>query len=70
MLQIVGIFALSGRNKMSKTEELELEIYQQIKSLEPRQQRIIYDNIKQIKSNMIRYGKLIASGKSDFKSRW
>ena len=51
---------------MSKTDELELEIYQQIKSLEPRQQRIIYDNIKQIKSNMIRYGKLIASGKSDF----
>ena len=28
------------------------------------------DNIKQIKSNMIRYGKLIASGKSDFKGRW
>ena len=56
---------------MSKTDELELEIYQQIKSLEPRQQRIIYDNIKQIKSNMIRYGKLIASGgKSDFKGRW
>ena len=55
---------------MSKTEELELEIYQQIKSLEPRQQRIIYDNIKQIKSNMIRYGKLIASDKSDFKGRW
>ena len=51
---------------MSKTDELELEIYQQIKSLEPRQQRIIYNNIKQIKSNMIRYGKLIASGKSDF----
>lgn len=55
---------------MSKTDELELEIYQQIKSLEPRQQRIIYDNIKQIKSNMIRYGKFIASGKSDFKGRW
>ena len=55
---------------MSKTDELELEIYQQIKSLEPRQQRIIYDNIKQIKSNMIRYGKLIANCKSDFKGRW
>ena len=52
MLQIVGTFILSRRNKMSKTDELELEIYQQIKSLEPRQQRIIYDNIKQIKSNM------------------
>lgn len=70
MLQIVGTFILSKRNKMSKTDELELEIYQQIKSLEPRQQRIIYDNIKQIKSNMIRYGKLIASSKSDFKGRW
>ena len=70
MLQIVGTFILSRRNEMSKTDELELEIYQQIKSLEPRQQRIIYDNIKQIKSNMIRYGKLIASGKSDFKGRW
>ena len=66
MLQIVGTFILNRRNKMSKTDELELEIYQQIKSLEPRQQRIIYDNIKQIKSNMIRYGKLIANGKSDF----
>ena len=70
MLQIVGTFILSRRIKMSKTDELELEIYQQIKSLEPRQQRIIYDNIKQIKSNMIRYGKLIASDKSDFKGRW
>ena len=35
---------------MSKTDELELEIYQQIKSLTPRQQRIIYD-----KKNKIQY---------------
>lgn len=52
---------------MSKTEELELEIYQQIKGLTPRQQRIIYNNLRQIKANMIRYGKLLAGGKSDFK---
>ena len=45
MLQIVGTFILNRRNEMSKTDELELEIYQQIKSLEPRQQRIIYDKI-------------------------
>lgn len=50
----------------SKTEELEFEIYQQIKGLTPRQQRIIYDNIRCIKANMIRYGKLLASGKEEF----
>lgn len=51
---------------MSQTDELEMEIYQQIKGLTPRQQRIIYDNIRKIKSNMIRYGKLLATGQSDF----
>lgn len=45
---------------MSKTDELELEIYQQIRSLTPRQQRIIYDNIKKIKFNMLQYGKTLA----------
>lgn len=54
---------------MSKTEELEMEIYQQIKGLTPRQQRIIYDNLRQIKSNMIRYGKLLATGCSEFSSK-
>ena len=54
---------------MSKTEELEFEIYQQIKGLSPRQQRIIYDNLRQIKSNMICYGKLLATGKEEFSRR-
>ena len=54
---------------MSKTEELEFEIYQQIKGLSPRQQRIIYDNLRRIKSNMIRYGKLFATGKEEFPRR-
>lgn len=54
---------------MSKTEELEFEIYQQIKGLSPRQQRIIYDNLIRIKSNMIRYGKLLATGKEEFPRR-
>ena len=54
---------------MSKTEELEFEIYQQIKGLTPRQQRIIYDNLRQIKANMIRYGKLLATGQSEFPSK-
>lgn len=54
---------------MSKTEELEFEIYQQIKGLNPRQQRIIYDNLRQIKANMIRYGKLLATGNADFSSK-
>ena len=51
---------------MSKTEELEFEIYQQIKGLSPRQQRIIYDNLRRIKSNMIRYGKLLQQVKKNF----
>ena len=50
--------------KMSKTEELEFEIYQQIKGLTPRQQRIIYENLKKIKFNMIQYGKMLASGRT------
>ena len=54
---------------MSKTEELEFEIYQQIKGLSPRQQRIIYDNLRQIKSNISRYGKLLATGKEEFPRR-
>lgn len=47
----------------SKTEDLEMEIYQQIKALTPRQQRIIYDNLRKIKFNMIQYGKFLATGK-------
>ena len=54
---------------MSKTEELEMEIYQQIRGLNPRQQRIVYDNLRRIKSNMIRYGKLLATGKEEFPRR-
>lgn len=54
---------------MSQTEELEFEIYQQIKGLTKRQQTIIYENIKKIKSNMIRYGKLLASGQTEFKRK-
>ena len=49
---------------MSKTEELEFEIYQQIKGLTPRQQRIIYENLSKIKFNMIQYGKMLASGRT------
>lgn len=52
---------------MSKTEELEFEIYQQIKGLTTRQQNIIYNNLKQIKLNIIRYGKLLATGQSEYK---
>lgn len=47
---------------MSKTDELEMEIYQQIKGLTPRQQNIIYENIRKIKFNMIQYGKVLAGG--------
>lgn len=39
----------------SKTEELEMEIYQQIRGLDKRQQTIIYENIRKIKFNMIQY---------------
>jgi hypothetical protein len=54
---------------MSKTEELEMEIYQQIKGLTVRQQRIIYNNLRQIKANMIRYGKLLATGREEYVRR-
>ena len=53
----------------SKTEELEMEIYQQIRGLNARQQRIIYENIRKIKFNMIQYGKLLATGKEEFSRR-
>ena len=54
----------------SKTEELEMEIYQQIRSLDKRQQTIIYENIRKIKFNMIQYGKLLATGKEEFSRRY
>jgi hypothetical protein len=50
----------------SKTEELEMEIYQQIRGLNARQQRIIYENIRKIKFNMIQYGKLLATGREEY----
>ncbi len=53
----------------SKTEELEMEIYQQIRGLDKRQQTIIYENIRKIKFNMIQYGKLLATGKEEFSRR-
>ena len=53
----------------NKTEELEMEIYQQIRSLNKRQQTIIYENIRKIKFNMIQYGKLLATGKEEFSRR-
>ena len=53
----------------SKTDELEMEIYQQIRSLDKRQQTIIYENIRKIKFNMIQYGKLLATGK-EFSRRY
>ena len=54
----------------SKTEELEMEIYQQIRGLDKRQQTIIYENIRKIKFNMIQYGKLLATGKEEFSRRY
>ena len=50
----------------SKTEELEMEIYQQIRGLNARQQRIIYENIRKIKFNMIQYGKLLVTGREEY----
>jgi hypothetical protein len=51
---------------MSKSEELEFEIYQQVSGLGPEAQAIVYKNLNSIKFNMISYGKLLA-GKEDVK---
>ena len=51
---------------MSKSEELEFEIYQQVSGLDPEAQAIVYKNLNSIKFNMISYGKLLA-GKEDVK---
>ena len=49
---------------MSKTDELEMEIYQQISGLDSKKQEIIYKDIGMIKRNMVGYGQLMA-GKED-----
>lgn len=45
---------------MSKSEEAEMEIYQQIRSLDARSQEVIYKNISCLKRNMVAYGKRLA----------